>query len=90
MIYEGIFIINYIIYLQTVFVIIRVFFAIFVNFIGYALPCNIRFGDEQTAVVIDNGSGMIKAGFAGDDAPRAVFPSIAGPPRHQGVMVGTI
>ncbi|KAI3410936.1 Actin, aortic smooth muscle [Globodera pallida] len=28
-------------------------------------------------------------GFAGDDAPRAVFSSIVGrPPRHQGVMVG--
>jgi len=26
------------------------------------------------AQVIDNGSGMCKAGFAGDDAPRAVFP----------------
>nr|AAB34252.1 48 kda histamine receptor subunit peptide 1 {internal fragment} [human, peripheral blood mononuclear cells, Peptide Partial, 23 aa] [Homo sapiens] len=23
------------------------------------------------------------AGFAGDDAPRAVFPSIVGRPRHQ-------
>ena len=45
--------------------------------------------DEDTpAVVIDNGSGMNKAGFAGDDAPRAVFPSIVGRPRHQGVMVG--
>ena len=32
--------------------------------------------------------GMCKAGFAGDDAPRAVFPSIVGRPRHQGVMVG--
>jgi len=45
--------------------------------------------DEETvALVIDNGSGMCKAGFAGDDAPRAVFPSIVGRPRHQGVMVG--
>jgi len=44
--------------------------------------------DEQTALVVDNGSGMVKAGFAGDDAPRAVFPSIVGRPRHQGVMVG--
>jgi actin beta/gamma 1 len=26
---------------------------------------------------------MCKAGFAGDDAPRAVFPSIVGRPRHQ-------
>jgi actin beta/gamma 1 len=44
--------------------------------------------DDNTAVVVDNGSGMVKAGFAGDDAPRAVFPSIVGRPRHQGVMVG--
>ncbi|XP_063842197.1 uncharacterized protein LOC135089936 isoform X2 [Scylla paramamosain] len=39
-------------------------------------------------LVVDNGSGMVKAGFAGDDAPRAVFPSIVGRPRHHGVMVG--
>ncbi|ELR15353.1 Actin subfamily protein [Acanthamoeba castellanii str. Neff] len=45
-------------------------------------------GDEVQALVIDNGSGMCKAGFAGDDAPRAVFPSIVGRPRHTGVMVG--
>jgi len=44
--------------------------------------------DEVAALVVDNGSGMCKAGFAGDDAPRAVFPSIVGRPRHQGVMVG--
>jgi len=44
--------------------------------------------DEVAALVCDNGSGMCKAGFAGDDAPRAVFPSIVGRPRHQGVMVG--
>lgn len=43
---------------------------------------------EVSALVCDNGSGMVKAGFAGDDAPRAVFPSIVGRPRHQGVMVG--
>eukprot|EP00954_Amorphochlora_amoebiformis_P027343 1384947-Amorphochlora_amoeboformis.AAC.2 len=44
--------------------------------------------EEVQALVVDNGSGMCKAGFAGDDAPRAVFPSIVGRPRHQGVMVG--
>jgi len=44
--------------------------------------------EEVQALVVDNGSGMVKAGFAGDDAPRAVFPSIVGRPRHQGVMVG--
>merc|ERR1712189_138665 len=45
--------------------------------------------DEETAaLVVDNGSGMCKAGFAGDDAPRAVFPSIVGRPKYPGVMVG--
>ena len=28
--------------------------------------------EEVAALVLDNGSGMCKAGFAGDDAPRAV------------------
>ena len=32
--------------------------------------------DSQFTVVIDNGSKMIKAGFSGDDAPRAVFPAM--------------
>ncbi|KAE9577328.1 actin [Colletotrichum fructicola] len=44
--------------------------------------------EEVAALVIDNGSGMCKAGFAGDDAPRAVFPSIVGRPRHHGIMIG--
>lgn len=39
--------------------------------------------EDSTALVCDNGSGLCKAGFAGDDAPRAVFPSIVGRPRHQ-------
>jgi len=44
--------------------------------------------DDAAPIVMDNGSGLCKAGFAGDDAPRVVFPSIVGRPRHQGVMVG--
>ena len=44
-------------------------------------------GDEEVqALVVDNGSGMCKAGFAGDDAPRAVFPSIVRHARHASVM----
>jgi len=45
-------------------------------------------GENVQALVVDNGSGMCKAGFAGDDAPRAVFPSIVGRPRHTAAMVG--
>nr|QWE91168.1 beta-actin [Placidida sp.] len=44
--------------------------------------------EDVQPLVVDNGSGMVKAGFAGDDAPRSVFPSIIGRPRHKGVMVG--
>ena len=44
--------------------------------------------DEVQTLVLDHGSGMSKVGFAGDDAPRGVFPSIVGRPRHTGVMVG--
>ncbi|XP_073525581.1 uncharacterized protein [Phyllobates terribilis] len=44
--------------------------------------------EEIQPIVCDNGTGMVKAGFAGDDAPRAVFPSIIGRPKHLGVMVG--
>lgn len=31
---------------------------------------------------------MVKAGFSGEDAPRAVFSSIIGKPRHQMAMLG--
>jgi len=40
---------------------------------------------EDQAVVIDNGSGMCKAGISGDDAPRACFPSIVGRPKMPGI-----
>ena len=44
---------------------------------------NKKMADDIQALVIDNGSGMCKAGFAGDDAPRAVFQSLIGRPRYQ-------
>ncbi|KAK0045354.1 actin cytoplasmic [Biomphalaria pfeifferi] len=46
------------------------------------------YDEDVAALVVDNGSGMCKAGFAGDDAPRSVFPSIVGRPRHQILMAG--
>ena len=50
---------------------------------GPCLSAKMCDDEETTALVCDNGSGLVKAGFAGDDAPRAVFPSIVGRPRHQ-------
>ncbi|KAK0671572.1 putative actin [Cercophora samala] len=37
--------------------------------------------DTVAAVVIDTGSATTKAGFAGDEYPHAVFPSVVGSPR---------
>ncbi len=36
--------------------------------------------------MIDNGSGMITAGFAGDSGPRIVFPSVVGAPKRKPLM----
>ena len=44
--------------------------------------------EEQATVVIDNGSGVVKAGFSGEDQPRAIFPSIVGRPKNPGVIIG--
>jgi actin-related protein len=41
------------------------------------------------ALVIDNGSGVCKVGFTGDDAPRAIFPCIVGRPTSPHMMVGS-
>ncbi|XP_038719377.1 actin-2-like isoform X2 [Tripterygium wilfordii] len=44
--------------------------------------------EDNLPLVFDNGTGMVKAGFAGDGGPRAVFSSIVGRPRHTHVMPG--
>jgi hypothetical protein len=37
----------------------------------------VEFADEVSAIVIDLGSHTCKAGYAGEDAPKAVFPSVS-------------
>lgn len=37
----------------------------------------VPYSDEVNAVVIDLGSWQTKAGYAGDDTPKAVFPSVS-------------
>mgnify|MGYP001081615977 CR=1 FL=1 len=44
--------------------------------------------DQVTAIVLDCGSSNTRAGFAGDDAPRAIFPSVVGVPKQKAAMVG--
>ena len=42
--------------------------------------------EDKKAVVIDNGSGMCKAGFSSESSPRVKFPSIVGHPRNRDNM----
>ena len=34
--------------------------------------------ENKPNIIIDNGSGYIKAGFSGEEGPRSVFPSKVG------------
>ena len=47
--------------------------------------------DEQNpTVVVDAGSGFVKAGFSGEDCPRTIFPSIIGRPNKDIARVAGI
>ena len=43
---------------------------------------------SQQAVVIDNGSGTMKAGLSGQDAPRIKYATVVGKPKMPSIMVG--
>lgn len=46
-------------------------------------------GITKTPIVIDNGSGIIKAGFGGEEQPSLLFNSYVGRPKYDKVMVAT-
>jgi len=58
------------------------------NPVSHAAPLS-NLAGLKTTVVIDVGSGNCKAGFAGEEAPSCVFPSIIGRPRTANVMAGS-
>lgn len=43
---------------------------------------------SEKSIVIDNGSGVIKAGFSEENQPSVKFPSIVGKPRTKQQMIG--
>ena len=43
--------------------------------------------DANIHIVIDNGSGFIKAGFSGEESPRHYFPSITGHTKVEGIYL---
>jgi actin-related protein len=44
---------------------------------------------ENPVVVMDNGSGYLKAGFANDEHPKCKFPAVVGRPHNASVIIGT-
>ena len=44
--------------------------------------------DSNPAFIVDSGSGFVKMGLAGDDAPKSYFPTIIGKPKQPGQMIG--
>ncbi|KAL8823441.1 MAG: hypothetical protein Q9191_005852 [Dirinaria sp. TL-2023a] len=45
---------------------------------------------HNAPIVLDNGSGTIRAGFAGEDLPKCFFPSCVGRLKHTRVLAGAL
>ncbi len=87
-----------ILYYQTPFInsklIVSFLNKIFSTFLRYALLISFS-GDimthsipelENKPIVIDMGTGYTKVGFAGEEWPRSIFPSVVGYPKYEVVM----
>ncbi|XP_059212986.1 uncharacterized protein LOC131991549 [Centropristis striata] len=46
--------------------------------------------DFKTPIVLDTGSGLMKAGFADQDLPNITFPTIIGMPKYEEIMNGQL
>ncbi|XP_052443188.1 uncharacterized protein LOC127984526 [Carassius gibelio] len=46
--------------------------------------------DYKTPIVLDTGSGLMKAGFADQDLPTTVFPTVIGRPKYEEVMNSSV
>ncbi|XP_064195993.1 uncharacterized protein LOC135257312 isoform X1 [Anguilla rostrata] len=44
--------------------------------------------DFKTPIVLDTGSGLVKAGFADQDLPTTIFPTVIGVPKYEEIMNG--
>uniref|UniRef100_A0A3B3X4V9 CRAL-TRIO domain-containing protein n=1 Tax=Poecilia mexicana TaxID=48701 RepID=A0A3B3X4V9_9TELE len=46
--------------------------------------------DFNVPIVLDMGSGLMKAGFANQDLPNVTFPTITGVPKYEEIMSGAV
>ena len=44
--------------------------------------------ETSASIIIDNGSGIVKGGLSGDEAPRSIFPNVVGKPKNAAIVVG--
>jgi len=44
--------------------------------------------EDSEIIIMDIGSGTLKAGFARNDQPKCYIPMIVGKPKAPGIMVG--
>ncbi|RXN06161.1 Actin cytoplasmic [Labeo rohita] len=49
-----------------------------------------QMSDYKTPIILDTGSGLMKAGFADQDIPTTVFPTVIGRPKYEEVMNGSV
>ncbi|XDV42463.1 hypothetical protein PO909_011120, partial [Leuciscus waleckii] len=49
-----------------------------------------QMSDYKTPIVLDSGSGLMKAGFADQDLPTTVFPTVIGHPKYEEIMNGSV
>ncbi|XP_070705585.1 uncharacterized protein [Pempheris klunzingeri] len=60
---------------------------------GVQAQCGINMremSDFKTPIVLDTGSGLMKAGFSDQDLPNIVFPTIIGMPKYGEIMNGDV
>merc|ERR1711865_1192669 len=45
--------------------------------------------EDKPAIVMDNGTGMMKCGLSGEDAPKVTFASCVGYPKNKAMLQGS-
>merc|ERR1712072_888485 len=56
---------------------------------GERQTANMCDDDEKPAVIMDNGTGMMKCGLSGEDAPKVTFASCVGYPKQKAMLQGS-
>merc|ERR1711967_204544 len=56
---------------------------------GEPRQANMCDDDEKPAVIMDNGTGMMKCGCSGEDAPKVTFASCVGYPKQKAMLQGS-